>query len=1435
MKRKRSFLFALAASIGALPSVTQAVEHGGFIVTQLNTGNDNLTSATASISLAVKPGSTANFNYVENANRGDYDSIYSADRASDPLNGILISCVSQNSRNNVSGGGVDGISYGTSAVEYGAAGFYIPVSAADGSAEAGGGEFNMNVAAAYFPHSEGWLAGHATNHSTGNGLALTDMISSPGVNLGYEFIDTSAAGISTVNLTKLHTRGVAATADNGVLLVTGGKNEDNYAMSRPNADGSFTLSIKDNGATSALGYEQDGVAFVYIPLAAVGQSQVVAVGRILSGGASQIASGDFTITKQGVGEWLLKIPGMNDQSGTLIVSPEGGYPVSTVEPLPSNVNNFASYEWDDALGGWLIQSRDVPTATLEDGLTDDEAMFSFAFFSTEAATPAPDISLTSPINGAVVNVGESIAFAATVSADTTKVDFYLNGLLIGSDDSAPFEINHTVNQVGDLMVEAVATSSDGAMGDAARVSIYSEPRTPMATGSAVAIFDGGDADADLETPSLSPNWQILKSTPSPLDFSNPGTVSGFPAVRINGASVAYNSGLMLGANYGGENFTDPENRGAADNIVAPYNDGGNYSVAVMDNAGPAAEVLATQPESSSFSLAYFPYSEGWIGGNIDAGGQVIAGSSNLPDGVTITNPSAGVYYIDGLPDGGNMIATTIGSASNNFASIGRSGRTWIVRSYDSSQNLENDAFAFLYVPNTVQHMFSGSVAADGTLEALNPELAAVGATIVAGSDGYEITFGDGTSINPSNYALLVTSDFNKGNGGDNVYAYSAKGNAFVVFSQDLPNLSGKNQLSSGFRFLATPLSPTGVEESEVVIASTKPLVTEGDEDHALTFELTRFGDVSSPLTVGFTTSGEATRGSDYSVSGSTVTFEAGSNTATLTLNVLEDVIYETDESVVVTLTEGSGYSLGSSYSATAAIRNIASLIKTTTVSFQEGVDGYTGEFDKRIGSDGTNELGTAVASYYLDGFPGHASSPDINGIIRFDNLIGTGEGQIPPGATVVKAELMLTTAGGANSMSGGPYVIDRLIDPVTAETTYDDLSAGAGFEGARGAGAGFLVSAYGSMTINTVEVADITSIVREWATGADNYGVGIFTGGTSDGWEYCTVGNTNPVLRPKLVVSYVMEETKSYTFNADVSALLTGQADTQDGSTLAFGFLDLVGGATQEALLHFPVEFGDLEGQIPADEEIVKAELVLTTVTPGPSEEGEGSANSRSPGPIAVHRMLVDWDVTSTFGADGPVVDQDITSAISRATGLGESSAATFDVTLPVQSWRGGEPNYGLNIKPETTDGWQMYMPGTMATTLAPVLRVITAKVDTTTPDPSAFEQWAANNGLSGASVTSDSDSDGITDLLEYALGLDPMVASSLPQPVMAGDSMSLTFIKGAEAAADAKLTYELQSSSDLTNWTTATATVNDTTEISIDITPDQAKSFFRLNVIYTE
>ncbi len=96
-----------------------------------------------------------------------------------------------------------------------------------------------------------------------------------------------------------------------------------------------------------------------------------------------------------------------------------------------------------------------------------------------------------------------------------------------------------------------------------------------------------------------------------------------------------------------------------------------------------------------------------------------------------------------------------------------------------------------------------------------------------------------------------------------------------------------------------------------------------NEDGAtnLVYTVTRSLNLSSPTVVNISTGGTATSGADYIGGVATVSIPGGATTATITINPTADTTVEADETVILTVAAGTGYTIGSPSSATGTILN----------------------------------------------------------------------------------------------------------------------------------------------------------------------------------------------------------------------------------------------------------------------------------------------------------------------------------------------------------------------------------------------------------------------------------------------------------------------------------------------------------------------------------
>ncbi|MEO7414241.1 MAG: Calx-beta domain-containing protein, partial [Opitutaceae bacterium] len=276
-------------------------------------------------------------------------------------------------------------------------------------------------------------------------------------------------------------------------------------------------------------------------------------------------------------------------------------------------------------------------------------------------------------------------------------------------------------------------------------------------------------------------------------------------------------------------------------------------------------------------------------------------------------------------------------------------------------------------------------------------------TATAGSDypsiGTSVTFAAGSAtttlaVNPIDDQLVE--------GEETVVLTLANGSGYTVGSPSSATITIQDDDGSS---------------ANIAVSATDPLAGEiGTGQGAGTFTFTRSGPTSNALTVNFTVGGTATSGSDYTPLGTTVSFAPGSSTATVSVNVLDDSLTEGDETVVVTLAGGSGYSMGTSSTATVTIQDDDS--STIAASFVTGVqlgpvrNDYTGWVGMQIVVGSTplavSQLGRMMA-------PGNSGTHTVKIVLASD-------GQDVPGGSVA-----ISMNGGAP----GQFKYGNLSNPIS--------------------------------------------------------------------------------------------------------------------------------------------------------------------------------------------------------------------------------------------------------------------------------------------------------------------------------------------------------------------------------------------------------------------
>lgn len=161
---------------------------------------------------------------------------------------------------------------------------------------------------------------------------------------------------------------------------------------------------------------------------------------------------------------------------------------------------------------------------------------------------------------------------------------------------------------------------------------------------------------------------------------------------------------------------------------------------------------------------------------------------------------------------------------------------------------------------------------------------------------------------------------------------------------------------TSLNFTTQPATP------EVSIRATDPDANEVTDTSAA-FTVSAWPAPVSDLIVPITVSGSATSGSDFNALASTVTIPAGATSVVVPVTVLGDNIGEGPESLIATLSEGSGYTLVPTTTATITIQETSDSVTIVASDPNASKSGDPGSFTFTRGSP----LGSLVVAYSLSG------------------------------------------------------------------------------------------------------------------------------------------------------------------------------------------------------------------------------------------------------------------------------------------------------------------------------------------------------------------------------------------------------------------------------------------------------------------------------------
>jgi hypothetical protein len=200
-----------------------------------------------------------------------------------------------------------------------------------------------------------------------------------------------------------------------------------------------------------------------------------------------------------------------------------------------------------------------------------------------------------------------------------------------------------------------------------------------------------------------------------------------------------------------------------------------------------------------------------------------------------------------------------------------------------------------------------------------------------------------------------------------------------------------------------------------------------------------------------------------------------------------------------------------------------------TVTFQEGVNGYIGTQDTDVWGDLPDNHYSTSGSIRVDGV---ATNYPIEGLLRFENILGSGPGQIPAAAQITSAHLELNVTDIGNALQ-----FYRMLRNWAETETWNALGAGIQIDD---------IEAVGSPDASTDYVAalgllsiDITASLTAWASApATNFGWAILHNPGTNRVQFDSSEGTTP---PKLIVTFTVPS------GNEPPTVASGQYDDEPG------------------------------------------------------------------------------------------------------------------------------------------------------------------------------------------------------------------------------------------------------------------------------------------------
>ncbi len=176
--------------------------------------------------------------------------------------------------------------------------------------------------------------------------------------------------------------------------------------------------------------------------------------------------------------------------------------------------------------------------------------------------------------------------------------------------------------------------------------------------------------------------------------------------------------------------------------------------------------------------------------------------------------------------------------------------------------------------------------------------------------------------------------------------------------------------------------------------------------------------------------------------------------------------------------------------------------------FKNGRYGYAGTRDTHIQATTPDETNATSLFVLVD-----ESAPVSHGLLRFNDIFGTGSNRIPLGSQIISARLQFLTRNEGDS----PRFYRMLVDWDDTKVTWNSMVNGIDTNGVEATTTADAIMIPRPTLVGETRFVDVTASVQAWADNAPNYGWAILPGG-DNGYQFASSENPDPIIRPCLII-----------------------------------------------------------------------------------------------------------------------------------------------------------------------------------------------------------------------------------------------------------------------------------------------------------------------------